>query len=415
MRILIIATGGTIGSVQTDSGVKTKEGTIERVIERALLEFESVLKGTSVEIRHVIDEDSTNMNPEKQRAVAKAAYEGVQKYDAVVITHGTDTLHYLSTTLSLMLHTNKPVVITGASVKPEEKNTDAVRNLGNSLITASDFARKEISGVFVVFNGKIMPGEWTYEKSPNKRNAFVSIHGNVGTVGKDGEIVFRNGNEAEYTAAGRPVIIPKLDLKFDDKVGTVRINPGVDEELLRTMLRATAKISSALLVEVYPSVGFPDYLIDQIKDIAKYKVVVATPHTPGGKGGVYQVSFENVKMAGGLIGLNFEPLDNAVLRYALGHVYDQRDLLEVKKSVLLTQARILEGDFYRPIEIYSEDADERGRAIDRLVSTPQGRMFLSMAESNRDLREARRSGLVEGFLTRVAEQIGIIPKNKDRT
>lgn len=413
-RILVIATGGTIGSGHSTRGVTTKEGLIEKIIERARNESRMKLGNVSIDIRQVLNEDSTNMDPEKQRIIAREAFEGIQKYDAVVITHGTDTLQYFSATLSLMLHTNKPVIITGAMKNPEDRHTDAVRNLGQSIIAARTFAEKGVSGVFVLFNGKVMPGEWTYEGNPYKIDAFRSIRGNVGTIGKDGSFIFRNGNEAEYTAAGRRVEIPKLDTRLDDRIGSVTIKPNTDKELLIHQLRTAANRSSALLVEVYPSVGFPEYLIEPIRQITSKKVIVATPNTPGGKGGIYQVSFENVTNAGALRGVDFEPLDNAILRYALGHVQDQNDILEIKKSVLLTQARIRDGNFYKPIDFFSEDEKTRLDAIARLSRSSEGQRFMSMELSRRDLKEAQRGGFLSWLGIHGSLGVGGQQKNKDK-
>lgn len=73
-------------------------------------------------------------------AVAKAEEGGARRYDGIVVLHGTDTLAWTASALSLLLgDLRMPVVLTGSQTPLSHSRTDALRN----LITAVEFAADE--------------------------------------------------------------------------------------------------------------------------------------------------------------------------------------------------------------------------------------------------------------------------------
>lgn len=148
-KILVIGTGGTIASVKTKNGLRPAYKTDELISF-----FPEVKKIADVEGKMLFNLDSTNIQPHHWSEIADEIGKQYDKYDGFVITHGTDTLQYTASALSLMLQNiSKPVAITG-SVKAVGEGSDARQNFIDAVIVASS----ELSDVCVVFHGKIIKG-----------------------------------------------------------------------------------------------------------------------------------------------------------------------------------------------------------------------------------------------------------------
>jgi len=77
------------------------------------------------------------------------------KVDGIVITHGTDTMEETAYFLNLVVHSDKPVVLVGATRPSTAISADGPLNLYNAVIAAS--AKESIGkGVMVVMNGLIL-------------------------------------------------------------------------------------------------------------------------------------------------------------------------------------------------------------------------------------------------------------------
>jgi L-asparaginase len=149
-RLLLLATGGTIASVES------KEGLVPGMSAEELLNyFEKSSLPVDVTCKILMNRDSTNMQPEHWVTIADAIASNYDQFDGFVITHGTDTLAYTSAALSYMLQgLDKPVVLTGSQVPISFKKTDAKKNLTDAL----RFACEDTGGVFVVFDGRVIVG-----------------------------------------------------------------------------------------------------------------------------------------------------------------------------------------------------------------------------------------------------------------
>ncbi|GKU82230.1 asparaginase [Niallia sp. NCCP-28] len=167
-KLLLLATGGTIASVEGE------EGLVPGLSAEELLQyFDEDSHTVDVTCKILMNRDSTNMQPEHWTIMARAIAENYEQYDGFVITHGTDTLAYTSAALSYMLqHLNKPVVITGSQVPISFKQTDAKKNVSDSI----RFAMEDIGGVFVVFDGRVIMGTRAVKMRTKSYDAFESIN-----------------------------------------------------------------------------------------------------------------------------------------------------------------------------------------------------------------------------------------------
>ncbi|PGQ45462.1 MULTISPECIES: asparaginase [Bacillus cereus group] len=167
-KILLLATGGTIASVEGN------EGLVPGLSAEELLHyFPKSSLNIEIDCKILMNIDSTNMQPEHWIEMANAVFNHYDKYDGFVITHGTDTLAYTSAALSYMLQgLSKPVVLTGSQVPISFKKTDAKKNVADAL----RFSCEDIGGVFIVFDGRVIIGTRAVKMRTKSYDAFESVN-----------------------------------------------------------------------------------------------------------------------------------------------------------------------------------------------------------------------------------------------
>jgi len=157
----------------------------------------------------------------------------------VIITHGTDFLHYTSAALSFFLKDlNKPVVLTYSQRSIDRASSDANLNLQCAALAAIS----DIAEVMLVGHANsdddfcyAIPGTKVRKLHTSKRDAFKVVNSKPfakiypGRIDKISEHKFRNKSKV------------KLDLKFEEKVALVKIYPGQDPEILDFYVRKKYK------------------------------------------------------------------------------------------------------------------------------------------------------------------------------
>ncbi|NNU83543.1 asparaginase [Geobacillus sp. BMUD] len=167
-NILLLATGGTIASVPSEEGL-TPKLTAQELTSYITIENQPYHLDSQI----LMNIDSTNMQPEHWRDIAEAIYTQYNRYDGFVVTHGTDTMAYTAAALSYMLqNVNKPIVLTGSQVPIGFRKTDAKKNIRDAL----RFACENVSGVFVVFDGRVILGTRAVKMRTKSYDAFESIN-----------------------------------------------------------------------------------------------------------------------------------------------------------------------------------------------------------------------------------------------
>lgn len=127
-HILLIATGGTIASEDTENGLAPQ------ISSEKLLDYVPAAREfCTIDAVQILNIDSTNI----QRKLAfdgRTVKDNYEKYDGFVICHGTDTMAYTSSALSYLIQNSpKPIIITGAQKPISMEITDAKTNLLDSL------------------------------------------------------------------------------------------------------------------------------------------------------------------------------------------------------------------------------------------------------------------------------------------
>ncbi|MBU1136646.1 MAG: Glu-tRNA(Gln) amidotransferase subunit GatD [Nanoarchaeota archaeon] len=228
-NIDIIITGGTISS-RLDSktgGVKwltEPEDLINLYPE--LLEIINIRK-----IKIPFMKASENMDYKDWKEIAKNVQESLNEDDCkgVIVTHGTDFLHYTSSALSFFLKDlNKPVVLTYSQRSSDRASSDARMN----LICSARAAVSDIAEVILVGHASVnddfcyaLLGTKTRKMHSSKRDAFKSINKKPiakifpDKIEKISPYNIRNNNKV------------KLDDSFNSKIALIKFYPGMEPEI----------------------------------------------------------------------------------------------------------------------------------------------------------------------------------------
>lgn len=151
-RVIILATGGTIagaGESATKAAYKAGQVPIDALLN-AVPEMHQLAKIKGEQVANIGSQD---MNIETWLKLSKRINQifDNNEADAVVVTHGTDTLEETAYFLSLTIRSNKPVVLVGAMRPSTAMSQDGNRNLLDAVMVASAPQSKNI-GTVVVMN-----------------------------------------------------------------------------------------------------------------------------------------------------------------------------------------------------------------------------------------------------------------------
>lgn len=223
-KILLISTGGTISSVESEKGL------IPGISADELLKYVD-FKDKSVEIKtqNLFSMDSSNIQPEEWKVIATEVHNALTIYDGVIVTHGTDTMAYTSSMLSFMLQNlNKPVILTGSQLSITETGTDAIINLKDAI----NFVLSEAKGVFVVFGGKVILGCRAVKIKTLSFDAFESIN----ALCQPQEVEnswFKENPIKEIIYKSQNI----LDINIDVNVFLLKLVPGTNPAIFKSLIQ----------------------------------------------------------------------------------------------------------------------------------------------------------------------------------
>lgn len=262
-RISLLATGGTIASMESQHGL------IPALTAEAILDACPWLtEGIDVRASDVFMLDSSNIQPEEWELLAKAVREAAKESDGIVITHGTDTLAYSASALSFMLQgLSVPLVFTGSQLPLAHPLSDAPSNLREAF----QVALHAQPGVYVAFHHKVLYGTRAVKLRTISFDAFDSINAPaVGYFDADGLHMQANPIPCEARAKGIP---NEEDARIDPRVFLLKLMPGTDPEIFDHIIAAGYK---GLVIEAF-GLGGVHYirrnLLDSLDLLAKHQIL----------------------------------------------------------------------------------------------------------------------------------------------
>jgi glutamyl-tRNA(Gln) amidotransferase subunit D len=226
-KILILHTGGTIASkVSYKTG-----GVIAKFKPEELLELIPELgKIANIETKLVSNVFSEDMGFKDYNNLAKEIKKA-KGYSGVIITHGTDTMHYTSAALSFMLEgLGFPVILVGSQRSSDRGSSDA----GINMICAAKFiVNSEFSEVGICMHSSmnddkcwILPGLKSRKFHSSRRDAFQAVNTKpYALIGIDGKIKIIDNSFKKKDGN----LNVKIDL-FDEKlkIGILKVHPSMN-------------------------------------------------------------------------------------------------------------------------------------------------------------------------------------------
>jgi len=175
-NILIICYGGTIVMIVDRKKKSVVEAENINDIKEAINQIPSLNEKANIDIDFLEKKDSSNVSPKDWKQLSKyiAEKHRDKKVDGFVVTHGTNTMAYTASALSLSLGRGlqKPIIITGSQLPLEEYGTDARFNFENAILTASEAADKGYAEVMICFSDVILRGNRSVKVSESDFKAF---------------------------------------------------------------------------------------------------------------------------------------------------------------------------------------------------------------------------------------------------
>ena len=169
-RILLLHTGGTIGMVPTTRGLTPGAGVVEAAIGTLGKDRGDDLSVDIVRLDPLID--SANATPADWNRLAGEIVARAGGCDAILITHGTDTLAFTSSALTMALEgLDKPVILTGSMIPLGQQGSDGWDNLRDAL-AATQSAEP---GVWIQFAGKLLRGPRARKIHSSAPDAFAAM------------------------------------------------------------------------------------------------------------------------------------------------------------------------------------------------------------------------------------------------
>lgn len=228
-NIALIITGGTISS-----RLDPKTGGVISTDAEEILNISPEVKKICniVCVEKPFMKWSENMAFEDWKVLAESVANQLNDKNirGVVITHGTDFLHYTAAALSFFLRDlNKPVALTYSQRSIDRGSTDASLN----LFCAAKFAISDIAEVALVghkdLNDKqclAMPGTKVRKLHTSRRDTFKVVNSSAFAEISASEFRILRGFNARNSG------IVKIDTAYNDKVALVQVYPGQDPAIL---------------------------------------------------------------------------------------------------------------------------------------------------------------------------------------
>ena len=290
-HIYIAYTGGTIGMTRSADGWQPLPGFLaEAMAAMPELEAEGMPTYEIHEFEPLLD--SSNMTPEGWIRIARQIDENYfNGYDAFIVLHGTDTMAYTASALSMFLAgLDKPVIMTGSQIPLCQPRNDARENLVTALqIAGDDQAPKEVC---VYFNDLLLRGCRSTKMDCDGFGAFGSP--NVEPLGKIGiyfeyRVAFNRHLFRKQPTDGPNVppgaAITAAPATQPARVGALRLYPGISMDVLRAAL---AEPTRGLVLECFGVGNGPDHdreFIRTLTEASRRVAVVDVTQCPSG--GVY--------------------------------------------------------------------------------------------------------------------------------
>ncbi len=270
--VIIASTGGTIASrVDYETGA-VKPALTSRDLAALVPEVFDI---ADIDTSIIFNIFSENLEPKHWEHIVEKTSKFIEKgYDGIVLTHGTDTMHYTAAALSFALQDLPvPVVLVGSQRSSDRPSSDAAFNLISSVLVA---AKAPFSEVVVVMHGETGDtyalahrGVKVRKMHTSRRDAFQSINdiplAKIYPYDKK-ILLLRN----DYRRRNKKRSL-RIENGFDSKVALIKFYPSITSEIIDFYVD---KGYHGIVLEGTGLGHFPERLVESIRRAVEEGVIV---------------------------------------------------------------------------------------------------------------------------------------------
>ncbi|MGM5487414.1 MAG: Glu-tRNA(Gln) amidotransferase subunit GatD [Nanobdellota archaeon] len=279
--VAILSVGGTISSkVDYKTGGVYADYTAEDFVTM-IPELQDIANIKAKKIDSVMSED---MSPAHWEQIARAVEEELSEVDGVIVTQGTDTLHFTAAALSFMIRSSKPIIVTASQRSIDRGSSDAFMNLKCAVVAASS----NLSGVMTCLHGtsedtycSLLNGTKVRKMHSSRRDAFQPVNTEpLGRVYHDGTLEVLAHHEVDGC----------IDIALEQSVGLIHTYPGMQPGQLDHF-----KSYKGLVIAGTGLGNIPQNLFSKVQELIKDGVlVVITTQTLFGS--THPLVYQNLRM-----------------------------------------------------------------------------------------------------------------------
>lgn len=221
-RILIVFTGGTFSmKIDDETG-----GAVPHFSGNELIQMiPDASQLAEIETYDFGKYPGPHVTPELMLNLSKKIKEflSTDKYDGIIITHGTDTLEETAYLLDLTINREKPIVVIGSMKNSSEPDWDGPKNLLDAIHICLNENSKNL-GVLVCLNGEINAASEVTKIYSDSVDTFQSLDfGSLGFV-QNGRVIYNR-------------LPHKLEILESDNINTnvdlITVYAGMDEKFFK--------------------------------------------------------------------------------------------------------------------------------------------------------------------------------------
>lgn len=241
-------------------------GSVKQNTVNPMTQIQSPLADIELTVIDFLNLPSPHITPKHMLSLFQKIKEEKDRFDGVVITHGTDTLEETAYFLDTMDLPPIPVVLTGAMRSSNELGSDGVYNFLSALKVASHDKSAD-KGVLVVMNDEIHAAKYVTKTHTTNVSTFQTpTHGPLGIIMKQDILWFKTAEprvrfDLEQVSGIVPII--KAYAGMEDGILSLLSPESIDGLVIEAMGAGNLPPSAARECEKLISAGLPVVLVSR--------------------------------------------------------------------------------------------------------------------------------------------------------
>ena len=207
MKILVIFTGGTIGSTTQNGWISTDTATKYTLIEGYKKACPTDTVFDTAEPYFLLSE---NLSAKNINMLISAIEQGLSdSYDGIIVAHGTDTLHFSAAAAHLAFSSaNTPIVFVSANFPLEDERSNGFDNFEGAVALIKSGVK---NGVYISYKN---PEGEHFIHSANKALSFSESLDSIYSVSRKPFAVYK---DKEITVLEKASVLPCVKVVFCEK------------------------------------------------------------------------------------------------------------------------------------------------------------------------------------------------------